>query len=55
MKELDKEELLGRNGKSTHFLFEDFGVEGFDIMGIFIGGSEELGEFSLQIDNVCLK
>ena len=37
------------------FPFEKFSVEGFDIMGIFIGGSAELGDFELRIDNVRLK
>lgn len=37
------------------FPFEKFSVEGYDIMGIFIGGSVDLGEFTLQIDDVCLK
>jgi imidazolonepropionase-like amidohydrolase len=36
------------------FPFEEFSVEGFDIMGIFIGGSAELGDFELRIDNVRL-
>ena len=36
------------------FDFADFGIEGFDIMGIFIGGSTELGPFRLWIDNVRL-
>lgn len=37
------------------FTFEQFKVEGYDIMGIFIGGASDPGEFSLQIDNVRLK
>jgi hypothetical protein len=37
------------------FPFEKFSVEGFDIMGIFIGGSVDEGEFELRIDNVRLK
>ena len=37
------------------FPFEKFGVDGSDIMGIFIGASTDLGEFQLYIDNVRLK
>jgi len=37
------------------FTYESLGLEGYDIMGIFIGGSLEPGAFSLQIDDVRLK
>lgn len=37
------------------FPFEKFGSDGHDIMGIFIGASNNSGEFMLQIDNVRLK
>ena len=37
------------------FSFESLGLEGYDIMGIFIGGSMEAGPFTLQIDDVRLK
>ncbi len=37
------------------FAFEEFAVEGFDVMGIFIGGSSDLGDFELRIDNVRLR
>ena len=46
---------VGPEWKEYVFPYEKFGIEGFDIMGIFIGASGEKGEFSLQIDNVCLK
>jgi hypothetical protein len=44
----------GPEWKEFTFPFQDFGVEGFDIQGIFIGGAPELGSFRLQIDNVRL-
>jgi hypothetical protein len=44
----------GPDWKEYTFPFEKFSVEGFDIMGIFIGGSAELGDFELRIDNVRL-
>ncbi|MFQ5721415.1 MAG: CIA30 family protein [Candidatus Aminicenantales bacterium] len=47
--------VVGNEWKEYEFPFEKFGLEGYDIMGIFIGASEEAGEFSLQIDNVRLK
>lgn len=40
----------------THvFPFEDFGTDGGDIMGIFFGSSLEPGEFTLDIDEVCIE
>jgi imidazolonepropionase-like amidohydrolase len=47
--------VAGPEWKEYEFPFEKFGIEGFDIMGIFFGCSQEQGEFSLQIDNVRLK
>lgn len=44
----------GPEWKEHTFLFEDFSIDGSDIMGIFIGGSDELGDFKLNIDNVRL-
>jgi len=44
---------VGPDWKEYSFAFEDFNVEGFDIMGIFIGASNP-GSFTLQIDNVEL-
>jgi len=44
----------GPEWKEHVFDWSDFGLEGFDIMGIFIGGSSELGPFSLTIDEVRL-
>ncbi len=41
--------------KEYTFSFEEFGVLGFDIMGIFIGASVDPGPFSLTIDNVRLR
>jgi hypothetical protein len=46
---------VGPEWKEFVFTFEGFGIEGFDVMGIFIGASQEPGEFSLYIDDVCLK
>lgn len=37
------------------FPFQKFGTDGSDIIGIFIGGSQEKGKFSLHIDDVRLK
>jgi imidazolonepropionase-like amidohydrolase len=45
----------GPEWKECVFPYEKFGIEGYDIMGIFIGASGVKGEFSLQIDNVFLK
>jgi len=45
----------GQEWQEYTFYFEQFNVEGYDIMGIFLGGSSDPGEFSLQIDNVRLK
>ncbi len=42
---------VGSEWKEYSFAFKDFNVEGFDIMGIFIGASKS-GSFTLQIDNV---
>lgn len=47
--------VAGSDWKEYAFPFEKFGVDGSDIMGIFIGASTDLGEFSLIIDNVRLK
>ncbi|MFC2157753.1 CIA30 family protein [Acidobacteriota bacterium] len=44
----------GPEWKEYEFTFKDFGIEGFDIGGIFIG-AENPGAFKLQIDNVHLK
>ena len=44
----------GREWEEFTFPFEDFGMEGFDIQGIFIGGSSELGPFRLWIDLIRL-
>ncbi|MFC2165257.1 CIA30 family protein [Acidobacteriota bacterium] len=41
--------------KEYVFTYQSFGLEGYDIMGIFIGGSMTNGPFSLQIDDVRLK
>jgi len=45
----------GPDWKEFTFPFDDFKLEGYDIMGIFIGGSTEPGAFRLQIDDVRLK
>ncbi len=47
--------VAGSDWKEYTFPFEKFGVDGSDIMGIFIGASTDLGGFSLFIDNVRLK
>jgi hypothetical protein len=41
--------------KEYVFSWGDFGVEGYDITGIFIGAYQKTGDFSLQVDNVRLK
>jgi imidazolonepropionase-like amidohydrolase len=33
----------------------DFGIEGYDITGIFIGAYQKTGDFSLQVDNVRVR
>ena len=47
--------VAGPDWKEYTFPYETFGVDGADIMGIFIGSSTDLGEFRLCIDNVRLK
>jgi imidazolonepropionase-like amidohydrolase len=47
--------VAGPEWKEYVFTFESFGLEGYDIMGIFIGSSMESGPFALQIDDVRLK
>ena len=49
-----KEFTVGEEWKEYTFTFEDFGIEGFDIQGIFIGGSPEPGPFRLLIDEIRL-
>lgn len=41
--------------KEFVFPFEEFNIDGSDIMGIFIGASLNPGEFTLYLDNVRLK
>lgn len=45
----------GPEWKEHVFSWGDFGVEGYDITGIFIGAYQKTGDFSLQVDNVRLK
>jgi hypothetical protein len=45
----------GAEWKECVFTYEGFGIDGTDVMGIFIGASQEPGEFSLYIDDVRLK
>lgn len=45
----------GPEWKEYTFPYEKFGVDGSDIMGIFIGASGTPGDFVLQIDDVRLK
>ena len=45
----------GPEWKAYEFPFERFGLEGYDIMAIFIGASNTPGDFSLYVDNVKLK
>lgn len=47
--------VAGPEWKEYVFPFKTFDLEGFDIMGIFIGAYKETEEFSIQIDNVRLK
>jgi imidazolonepropionase-like amidohydrolase len=37
------------------FPYKEFGLDGVDIIGIFIGASGAPGDFAIQIDDVCLK
>jgi len=41
--------------KDYTFPLEDFGTDGSDIMGLFIGGAMEEGDFQLMIDDVRIK
>lgn len=41
--------------KEYSFTFEKFGIDGSSIMGIFIGGAPDKGDFILYIDNVRLE
>ncbi len=45
----------GQEWEEFMFPFEDFGIEGFDIQGIFIGSSSELGPFQLRLDLIKLQ
>jgi len=45
----------GPEWKEYIFSWGDFGVEGYDVNGIFIGAYQKTGDFSLQVDNVRLK
>ena len=47
--------IVGPEWKEYTFSFEEFGVLSFEIMGIFIGASNDPGKFALTIDNVRLK
>ena len=47
--------IAGPEWKEFVIPFEKFNIDGSDIMGIFIGASNEPGEFTLYIDNVLLK
>jgi len=47
--------VAGPEWKEFTFPYEDFSIKGFDIMGIFIGSSTEMGKFKLKIDDVRLK
>jgi hypothetical protein len=37
------------------FRFEQFGIDGHDLTGVFVGGGPEEGDFVLQIDDVRLE
>jgi imidazolonepropionase-like amidohydrolase len=50
-----KEFVAGPAWERHIFTFEEFGIEGYDIMGIFFGGGSEVGEFALEIDEVRLE
>ena len=45
----------GAEWKEFVFTYKGFSIDGSDVMGIFIGASQEHGEFSLYVDNVRLK
>ena len=44
----------GPEWKRVTVSFADLGLDGTDIMGIFVGGGPALGAFRLQIDDVRL-
>jgi hypothetical protein len=46
---------VGPDWKEFVFPFDKLGLEGFDIMAIFIGASNVPGDFWLQVDNVRLR
>ncbi|MFH1943069.1 MAG: hypothetical protein ABIL68_13280 [bacterium] len=37
------------------FPFDTFNTDGSDIVGIFIGSAQDVGSFSIQIDDVQLQ
>jgi hypothetical protein len=45
----------GVEWKEHFFSFEGFGIQGYDITGIFIGASQQKGAFTLQVDDIRLK
>ncbi len=47
--------VAGPEWQEFEFSFQSLRIDGSDITGIFIGGSQELGPFSLQVDEVRLK
>lgn len=46
---------VGPEWKEYSFPFEEFGLQGFDIMGIFIGASNDPAKFWLRLDNIRLR
>lgn len=51
---LTKEFIAGPEWKQYIFTFDELGIDGHGIMGIFLGASSKIGEFSFEIDEVRL-
>jgi imidazolonepropionase-like amidohydrolase len=47
--------IVGPEWKEFVFSFSDLKIDGSGVMGIFIGAAQDLGKFTLYIDNVRLK
>jgi hypothetical protein len=51
---LTREFVAGPAWEHHNFTFEELGIDGHGIMGIFFGAASKIGEFTLEIDEVRL-